>query len=160
MKYERDISNKEILVLGAGDRINPNVINHDRIKHRSEIDVVWDLDNLPWPWEDNSFVFIEARAVLEHLSIGMIKAIDECWRLLKPNGHIFIKLPYWKSERCWDDPSHMRGYTLKSLDYTDPDTRFGREYPFYTSRKWKILTADFGSKGHHAVLFKLEVRKK
>jgi len=54
----------DILNLGAGNKPREGAINHDLRQHRPEIDVAWDLNDLPWPWEAEQFDFIVARAVL------------------------------------------------------------------------------------------------
>lgn len=155
----REISSPDVLVLGAGDRVNINAINLDRVKHREEIDVVWDLDNVPWPFKDNEFRFIEAVAVLEHLKIGLVAAMNECWRILKSGGGIYVKLPYWKHERSWEDPTHIRSYALRTMDWFDPDTDNGKRYGFYTDRKWKVLEKGFTHKSKSSLFFRMEVIK-
>ena len=129
----------DLLNLGAGNRIIPEAINHDRIVHRPEIDVAWDLNDLPWPWEDESFDKILAIAVLEHLRIDLLQSVNECWRLLRPGGVIYIKLPHWKSDISYIDPTHYWRFSLRSLEIFDPETEYGRAYSFYTERKWKIV---------------------
>jgi ubiquinone/menaquinone biosynthesis C-methylase UbiE len=85
-----------------------------------------------------SFNSILARAVLEHLDIDLLTAVNECWRVLKPNGEISIKLPYWNHERSYDDPTHRYAVGLGVFDVFDPTTLRGKEYHFYTDRKWKL----------------------
>ena len=127
-----------ILNLGAGNRISKNAINHDFRKHRPEINAVHDLNVLPWPWPDNSFVHIEAWAVLEHLEIGLIESLGECWRVLRPGGILRVKLPFWNVDQSYADPTHRWFFSLRVLDIFDPDTVRGKEYSFYTDRHWRI----------------------
>jgi SAM-dependent methyltransferase len=127
------------LNLGAGNRPEPGAVNHDRIRHRPEIDVVHDLDVLPWPWPDNSFDAITARSVLEHLRLNLVESVDECWRILQPGGCLHVKVPLWTHENSYADPTHHWHYTLHSFDVFDPSTKLGTELDFYTSRKWDIV---------------------
>lgn len=148
----------EKLNLGAGNKIIADAINHDRIKHRDEIAVVHDLNVLPWPWPDNSFDFIVARAVLEHLRLNLVESLNECWRILRPGGQLFIKLPHWQSDVAYQDPTHYWQFSLHSLDQFDPDTQRGKDYAFYTERKWKILKMEL-NKARSSILGTMAVRK-
>jgi SAM-dependent methyltransferase len=128
-----------ILNLGCGNRPLKGAINLDISKHHSYVDVVHDLNNLPWPFEDEQFDKIAALAVLEHLDIDLLQSINECWRILKPGGLLIVKLPLAKNVKSWDDPTHRRPYTLLTLDYFCPSTEYGKKYKFYTDKKWKYI---------------------
>ena len=128
-----------VLNLGAGNRLEAGATNHDRIAHRPEIDAVWDLDIVPWPWGPASFDRIIARSVLEHLILTLVESLNECWRILAPGGELHFKGPHWRHENSYTDPTHRWRYTLHSFDYFDPQTALGREYTYYTQFKWKLL---------------------
>jgi len=147
------------LNLGSGNNILPNTVNHDRAKHRPEIDVAHDLDVLPWPWADASFDVIVARSVLEHLKLNLIESLDECWRLLRPRGQIFVKVPHWQSDVAYRDPTHRWQFSLHSLDLFVPETEYGRDYGFYTSRKWAFAKPPVLNKAQSSILASLEVVK-
>lgn len=132
------VATRVILNLGAGDRIVKGAVNHDVRTHRPEIDIVHDLNLLPWPWPDNAFERIEAWSVFEHLRITLVDVLDECWRILRANGLLHAKLPFWNVDQSWADPTHYWRYSLRSLDLFDPDTKLGKEDGFYTDRKWRI----------------------
>ena len=151
----------KILNLGAGNRIIDGADNHDIVKHRPEINLVFDLDTIfrtdekyPfWLFQclyqkkldfvDNVNGYydeIQFISVIEHLSITPIQALNECWHLLKPSGKLIIKYPHYTSATAYHDPTHKHWLTENSLDYVDPDTQFGKDYNYYTQYKWKILT--------------------
>ena len=52
-------------------------------------------------FSDNSFVFIKASAVFEHVSFAdQIKTVKEMYRILAPNGLVWLQLPdvdYWRA---------------------------------------------------------------
>ncbi len=148
-----------ILNLGAGNRCIGNAVNHDFVRHRPEISVVHDLNKLPWPWPDDGFDLVVARSVLEHLDHNLVVSLNECWRILAPRGQIFLKLPHWRSDVSHWDPTHRWFFSLRSLDQFDPDTRRGKDYAFYTWRKWKILEPPVLNKARSSIQFKMEVRK-
>lgn len=128
------------LNLGCGNRLigGEGAVNQDWVKHRPEIDIVHDLNVLPWPFEDEQFEAVIAWAVLEHLEIDLLTSMNEIWRVMVPGGELTVKLPYWKDERSYNDPTHRYVYGLGIFDIFDPSTERGKRYIFYTDRKWKI----------------------
>jgi SAM-dependent methyltransferase len=148
-----------ILNLGAGNKIVAGAVNHDLRRHRPEIDVAHDLNNLPWPWADNSFDKILARAVFEHLRINLIETVDECWRILRPGGQLYVKLPFWQHEHAYLDPTHYWRFSLRTLNIFVPGTRYGRAYGFYTDRKWEYIKAPTLNRARSSFAATLEVCK-
>lgn len=76
-------------------------------------DVVWDLHNIPLPFEDNTFDEIHAYEILEHTGAQgdhrfFFKQFEEFHRILKPNGCLYATTPSWQSRWAWGDPSHTR----------------------------------------------------
>ena len=149
----------DILNLGAGNKIIPGAVNHDRIVHRPEITVTHDLNVLPWPWDDNSFDLIVACAVFEHLRNTLLETVGECWRILRPGGVLHMKLPYWDSEASYRDPTHYWRFSLSTCDIFDPRTKYGRDYRFYTDRKWEIVQPAKLNKGGSSFAVKMRVTK-
>jgi len=129
----------DMLNLGCGNKPIDGAVNHDRIQHRKFVDIAWDLNEMPWPWEDESFDVIVAHAVFEHLIPDLVQTLNECWRILRPGGKVRLKLPLWNSDISRRDPTHRWFFSTGSLDQFDPDTKRGREYTFYTTRKWKVI---------------------
>jgi predicted SAM-dependent methyltransferase len=148
----------DILNLGAGNKLVKGAVNHDLTVHRPEISVAWDLNNLPWPWGDNSFDMIVACAVLEHLRINLVESVNECWRILRPGGVLHVKLPYWNSDNSYRDPTHYWRFDLRTCDLFDPDTRYGRDYAFYTERKWRIARKEGARLNKAGTSFSLKMR--
>jgi SAM-dependent methyltransferase len=76
-------------------------------------DRVWDIEQLPLPFDDDTFDEIHAYHVLEHVGRQgdwrfFFKQWDEFYRLLKPGGIIFGTSPSLGSEWLWGDPGHTR----------------------------------------------------
>lgn len=59
--------------------------------------IVHDLDRYPWPIKDNSVGFARMSHVLEHLE-NPLKAMKEIHRILKPDGEIYIAVPWWRDD--------------------------------------------------------------
>lgn len=92
----------EVLYLGCGTEIKPDAHNVDKLDH-SGVDEVVDLDETPWPWDDESYSKILAEHVFEHLD-SMEETLRECERVLKPEGILEIALPI--GHDAWVDPDH------------------------------------------------------
>ena len=129
----------KILNIGCGNRIIEGATNHDRTKHRPEVDVVHDLNVTPWPFADGEYDQVVALAVLEHLDIDLFASFAEIWRVLKVGGVMVVKLPLVTGHNAYDDPSHRWFFTVRSLDQFCPETQRGKDYAFYTPYKWKFI---------------------
>lgn len=149
------------LHLGAGKRPIKGAVNHDlRLDPaRPYITVAHDLNILPWPWEDGSFDRIVARAVFEHLDIDLVHSLDECWRILRPGGTVYLKLPHWNSDIAHQDPTHRWFFSMASFDQFDPARRRGREYDFYTDHHWRIVKGPKLNDAKSSIHLTMEVRK-
>jgi SAM-dependent methyltransferase len=85
-------------------------------------DVVHDLEQTPWPFDDNTFDECHAYEVLEHLGRqgdfrSFFDHFHEIWRILKPDGILFATCPSWQSKWAWGDPSHTRIISTASLTF-------------------------------------------
>ena len=103
------------LNLGCGVNKIDGYINVDKY---GEPDFQHDLEILPWPWTDNSVQEIRLIHVLEHLGqqtdvyLGIIK---EMYRICQDRAIIFIKIPHYRHEYFFDDPTHVRVVTPNGL---------------------------------------------
>ena len=108
------IENKKILDIGCGRNKLPGSIGLDHIA-LPEVDVVCDL-NERLPFNDGEFEVIYSNQVLEHVP-NMISLIEEVHRILVPGGLMVAHVPYFRSSWAAIDPTHVRNFTLGSLDY-------------------------------------------
>ena len=111
---------KELLKLhlGCGQHKEEGWVNVD-ITSTSATDVVWDLRETPWPWEDNSISEAKGDHFLEHLD-GPERMVffNELYRVLTPKitttlgeivtlpGKASFSFPYYTSMRAIQDYSH------------------------------------------------------
>ena len=124
------------LNLGAGLDIQAGWVNVDR-QQRPGVDVVWDLDVLPWPWTDGEATEIRALDILEHLD-DMTATMDECWRVLQVGGMMRVRVPVAGGPNHYDDPTHKRGFTPNSFNYYCPATQ-GDNPLVYGRGRWKLV---------------------
>ena len=76
-------------------------------------DMVWDLNKLPYPFEDDSFDELHAYDVLEHCGLQgdwrfFFGQFDEFYRVLKPGGKVIFSVPQPQSMWAFGDPGHTR----------------------------------------------------
>jgi len=125
------------LLIGSGSRTHKDLvvegipaafINVTRLDNNAdhEPDVVWDLQQHPLPFEDNSFDEIHAYEVLEHLAQQgdykfFFAEFCEYWRILKPGGLFIASVPSRSSVWAWGDPSHTRIIQPQSMVFLDQD---------------------------------------
>jgi SAM-dependent methyltransferase len=118
------------LNLGCGSDRLDGFVNVD-IAALPEVDVVHDLDVLPWPWKDGSVQQILAQDVFEHVA-NPIGFMTESHRVLEPGGLLTLKSPHWRHRDAFTDPTHRRFCTEHTWDYWIKDThlyeRHGRAY--------------------------------
>lgn len=146
-EQERDVMLDDSPVkinLGAGSEPTPGWVNVDWIKGEG-IQVEHNLLLFPWPFADGVADEIKAIDVLEHMpnytpdnQATALAFVEECWRILQPGGTLQIQVPHWQSPNLWIDPTHVRGFDPKSMDYFDPETDFGKWYGYYTRGKFRV----------------------
>jgi predicted SAM-dependent methyltransferase len=104
-------------------------------------DVVWDLNERPLPFDDETFTEIHAYEVLEHLGNGVgdyrswFDEWSEWWRLLKPDGVFCGTCPSIESPWLFGDPSHRR--------VVSPATMTFLVQPQYTKQIGNTPMSDF-----------------
>ena len=101
------------LNVGCGHDVWPGWVNTD-VADLPGVDVVCALgeDKLPYP--DGHFDVIVARDVLEH--VDLIPALAELHRVLGDGGRLIISTVHFTSRNLWIDPTHRRGFSLRTLD--------------------------------------------
>lgn len=130
---------KDKLNLGCGMDIREGYINVDCAK-LGGVDVVYDLTVLPLPFEPESFVEINCQDVLEHFEY--MPLVVDLYRLLKPNGKLFIKVPHFTSKNNFIDPTHKKMFSYRTFEFFLQNSHFNRNYYFnfkgFSSMKTKI----------------------
>ncbi len=116
-------------------------------------DVVWDLNNLPLPFEDNSFDEIHAYEVLEHCGRQgdykfFFAQFSDFWRVMKDGAVFCATVPMWNSRWAWGDPSHTRVIikeTLLALSQREYSSHVGKDqmtdYRYIYKADFNVLKA-------------------
>ncbi|MEM8678199.1 MAG: hypothetical protein AAGF97_02485, partial [Planctomycetota bacterium] len=103
------------LNLGCGENKLTGYVNVDM---HGEPDVRHDLEQFPWPWDNDSVEEVQMVHVLEHLGqltdvyIGVIK---ELYRVCQPDAKVRIVVPHHRHDNFHADPTHVRPITNLGL---------------------------------------------
>jgi len=76
-----------------------------------------DLEKDKFKFKSNSLDYIFSKSTLEHIH-NWEHVLSECYRVLKPEGLAVFLVPDWNSQKWkfFDDPTHVKPYTKKSLE--------------------------------------------
>lgn len=117
LKFFRDLQSKK-LNLGCGDDYRDGWINVDIGNCKKDIE--HNLEELPLPFDDNSFDYILLQQVLEHIDRAKFPKFMEDLHRISNNGcQIHIEVPYYNSKNAWTDFTHKNFFTEESFGYFD-----------------------------------------
>jgi len=102
------------------------------------VDVVHDLNKIPYPFKDNTFDEIYANHILEHLTIPLDDILSELCRITKPKGKLKIRVPHALSVGAFTDPTHVKFFAYFTFDYFGSNVQ-----SYYTKARVKIIKRRF-----------------
>lgn len=129
---------KTVLNYGCGNRKHPEHIGID-VSDNSDADHIITPPQ-PMPLADASVDVAFSRYVLEHVE-DIRAALTDIARVLKPGAAYRYCVPHAFSTDAWDDPTHVRFYTLQSAKYFigDSDVHYSG-YGFSTCQQYLRLS--------------------
>jgi len=106
-------------------------------------DVVWNMEEIPLPFEDNSADEIHAYEVLEHMGRQgdwrfFLAQFEDFWRILKPGGVFYATTPHPSSPWAFGDPGHTRLLPVETTIFLDQE-EYGKQIgvtPMTDYRPW------------------------
>lgn len=97
------------------------------------VDVVHNLNQFPYPFEDESVIEIWMDNVLEHLEKPLL-VLEELHRISKNHANITIAVPYFRSHYACIDPTHCNFFSVEYFNYFDPVHVFCQKYQYSKAR--------------------------
>jgi SAM-dependent methyltransferase len=114
-----------VLDIGCGKRkIEEGAVGID-MSPESAADRVWNLDQYPWPLENDRFERIHISHAIEHLEDPM-RAMVEVYRVARDGADVFVTTPHFSSHNSYADPSHRRHLAAASFEYFT-----GKDWPAF-----------------------------
>ena len=134
------------LNLGCGYNIKEGYLNVDVDRHEG-VDYLWDLENFPYPWKDDSVDEIFMSHVLEHLgetTDQYYRIWKEMYRVCRNGAEVHIIVPHPRHDHFIGDPSHVRPITQDGLDlFSKKNCKQFREMKVSNSPLADYLDIDF-----------------
>ncbi len=103
------------LNLGCGSNLRPGYLNVDKY---GEPDLIHDLEQFPWPWEEGVVTEVVLSHVLEHLGRQTqvyLNIMKELYRVCADGAKVLITVPHPRHDDFLNDPTHVRAITAESL---------------------------------------------
>jgi SAM-dependent methyltransferase len=107
------------LNIGCGDRFMRDCLNVDlhrpkAVPHGVDFRIV-DLEKA-WPFPESSVETVIALDVIEHLH-DKIFTMNECYRVLQPEGKFLVEVPSTDGPGAFQDPTHVSFWNRNSFRY-------------------------------------------
>lgn len=121
--------------LNLGSWIHPKDgwVNVD-IEKWEGVDVVADLNRVPWQWKTASVDEVRAIDILEHLGkLTKVEIVHELGRIVKPGGNVEIRVPNATHPIALQSIQHAHVFYLDSFEYS-----YAQPY-FDCTRRWVSL---------------------
>jgi SAM-dependent methyltransferase len=126
------MTNKKILDIGCGPSKTKGAIGID-LAAESGADIIWDLNQLPWPNPDDEFDIVICSHILEHLN-DVIQTMKEIHRVSKAGALVRIEVPHFSSCHSFGDLTHRHYFSYESFNgLCDMDFKF-----FYTEIRFQL----------------------
>lgn len=114
-RSERPTDMQRGLDVGCGPKKRAGFIGVDRYPAPC-VDVVCDLEHGILPFADETFHVVYTNHVLEHVG-NLDKVLADISRVMKKGAKLQIGVPYAGDLRAFQDPTHVRFFTLKTFEY-------------------------------------------
>jgi SAM-dependent methyltransferase len=102
-----------VLDLGCGSKKFPGAFGVD-LSADTDADLVRDLDDVPYPLEDNSFDCALLQDLIEHLA-NPYDIMAEVHRIVRPGGRVLLRTPHFSSALAYGDPTHKHALSAAAI---------------------------------------------
>lgn len=108
------------------------------------VDIVHDIESIPWPITAGTVENINASHVMEHMKPWkLFPVMDEAWRVMKVDGELTIRTPYGPEYDF--DPTHCILFQESSFLYFDPEFEY---YKISRPKPWQIIKMERDEENH------------
>jgi SAM-dependent methyltransferase len=132
-------SSRLTLDLGCGPHKHPGSIGVDRVPLEG-VDIVANFEQGRLPFKDDSFKFIYAHHILEHIR-NLTELLAELQRICCSGANIEILVPYFTCVGAFGDPTHVRFFTYYTFDHFTDDPH---RHTWFASTRFFIRSRHIG----------------
>ena len=107
------VSDLRKLNLGCGFDKRDGFVNADSFTECAP-DLMMDIEETPWPIDDNQFDYVLMKHVLEHVGETFAtfrRVMRELYRVTANGAITEIQVPHFRHDTYWSDPTHVRAFT-------------------------------------------------
>jgi hypothetical protein len=123
------------LDLGCGKNKKEGFLGVDQYQMEN-VDVVLNIGEATWPWENDSVEEIHASHFLEHLTpVQRTHFMNEAYRVMKEGAKCTIITPHWASNRAYGDMTHQWPPVAEMFYYYLSQDWRNTQAP-HTDKKW------------------------
>lgn len=122
----------QVLDVGCGSKKYPGAIGLD-ISEDTDADVVHNLDQRPYPFDDDSFDQVLMQDVIEHVE-SPIAVMEELHRICRPGARIQLRTPHFSSVLAYGDPTHRHYFSRIAIESL-AEPRFAH----YTAIRFRVV---------------------
>ncbi|MDD4984343.1 MAG: class I SAM-dependent methyltransferase [Dehalococcoidales bacterium] len=127
-------SNK--LDIGCGVAKKDGYVGMDK-RPIAGVEIIHDLEVIPYPIDTGTFAIIRAHHVLEHIKPWLtVDVMDELWRIMAVGGDLQVDVPYGGTQSYRQDPTHCNEWIELTFEYFDVRKAM---YQIYQPRPWNIV---------------------
>jgi SAM-dependent methyltransferase len=137
----------KVLDIGCGGNKLPGAVGIDS-RPSAAVDVVWDLNQRPWPFAESEFDAAVCRHVLEHLE-DVIATMAEIHRVCRTGAEVTVQVPHFSNAYAYGDPTHRHFFSSRSMDRFVEDS----SYNFRDQCRYSLVRKrlSFGGLNHYLV---------
>jgi predicted SAM-dependent methyltransferase len=130
-----DVNKERWLDIGCGKEKTSGAIGIDHLPLPG-VDIVHDLNRVPWPLPNNSFDHFVCKHSLSHLA-DLVQTVEEIYRLAKPGAIVEILAPHYASDNFNTDPTHKFHMGYRTFNYFCDNVPF--KYHYYSKSRFELL---------------------
>ena len=127
---------QKVLDVGCGKNKYEGAVGLDN-NPRTAADVIHDLGDVPYPFEDNEFDLVVSNHVIEHVP-DVVAFVEELYRVTKNGGRIKLLTPHYTNPDWANDPTHRNHFNSYSFKQFVEGQKL---FDFYTEVRLKPVTA-------------------
>jgi ubiquinone/menaquinone biosynthesis C-methylase UbiE len=101
------------------------------------VDIVWNLNQYPWPFEDGCFDRIICNHSLQILE-NFVRAIEEIHRIAKDRATVEILAPHFASDNFNNDPCSRTHVGVRTMNFFCEELPL--KYHYYSKARFKMVT--------------------